>query len=248
MVMCADVRVAMSARLDREEPGLAPDVIDAHLAGCAACAAWQAGAARLLQTTGGTALVAPDRGPALGPDQQGGDRRGPALGPDQQGGDYLTESIMAAVAADPIIAANAARRWADTQVRLRRQVLRIIVAAAAVAQLALALPTLIGVLLGSEVGPHSGRETASFDIAFAVGFLAVAYRPSWARAFLPVAVVLTVCLAMTSGVDVIRGIVGLRHELWHVVTLVQAGLLWALSRGGPDAPVGVPWRVASTPR
>jgi predicted anti-sigma-YlaC factor YlaD len=223
--------VAMSARLDGEEPGLAPDMIDAHLAGCAACAAWQAGAARLLATTAEAALVAPDRGPALGPDQRDGDR--------------LTESIMAAVAADPIIAAAAARRWGDAQVLLRRQVLRIIVAAAAVAQLALALPTLIGVLLGSEVGPHSGRETASFDIAFAVGFLAVAYRPTWARAFLPVAVVLTACLAMTSGVDVIRGVVGLRHELWHVVTLVQAGLLWALSRGGP---VGVPWRVASTPR
>jgi ABC-type proline/glycine betaine transport system permease subunit len=154
---------------------------------------------------------------------------------------------MAAVAADPVIAADAARRWADAQARLRRQVLRVTVAAAAVAQLALALPTLVGVLLGTEIGPHSGRETASFDIAVAVGFLVVAYRPTWARAFLPVAVVLTACLAMTSGVDLLRGIVGLRHELGHVVTLVQAGLLWALSRREPDA--GVPRRrVASTPR
>src|SRR5256885_5454420 len=39
-VMCEDVRVAMSARLDGEDPGLAPEEIDGHVVGCADCSAW----------------------------------------------------------------------------------------------------------------------------------------------------------------------------------------------------------------
>ena len=35
MHSCERFREALSARLDREDPGMAEDVIDAHLAGCA---------------------------------------------------------------------------------------------------------------------------------------------------------------------------------------------------------------------
>src|SRR5439155_24704766 len=42
-VMCEDVRVALSARLDREEPGMATDSIDGHLFDCPACTAWLGG-------------------------------------------------------------------------------------------------------------------------------------------------------------------------------------------------------------
>ena len=38
--MCEDVRVAMSARLDGEDPGLAPEQIEDHLSECAGCAVW----------------------------------------------------------------------------------------------------------------------------------------------------------------------------------------------------------------
>ena len=127
--------------------------------------------------------------------------------------------------------------------------LRIAVAAAAVVQLALALPVLIGAFLSSELGPHAGREMASFDIAVAVGFLAVAYRPARARAFVPVAIVLAACLAITSGVDIARGVAGFPHEIAHLVAVIQAGLLWALSRAGSDGGGGVrPARVAGTQR
>jgi predicted anti-sigma-YlaC factor YlaD len=215
--MCEDVRVAMSARLDGEEPGLAAEEIDGHLAGCADCTTWLAAAERLPRPV----LTAPD----------------------------LTGRIMAAVAADPVIAADAARRRAAEEAHGRHQVLRFAVAAAAVVQLALALPTLVGAFLSSELGPHAGREMASFDIAVAVGFLAVAYRPARARALVPVAIVLAACLAITSGVDIVRGVAGFGHEIGHLVAVIQAGLLWALSRTGTGAVGGVPRpRVAGTQR
>jgi predicted anti-sigma-YlaC factor YlaD len=214
--MCEDVRVAMSARLDGEEPGLAPGEIDGHLAGCADCTAWLAEAERLPRPV----AAAPD----------------------------LTERIMAAVAADPVIAAAAARRRTIAEAHGRHQILRIAVAAAAVVQLALALPVLVGAFLSSELGPHAGREMASFDIAVAVGFLAVAYRPTRARALVPVAIVLAACLAVTSGVDLFRGVAGPGHEIGHLVAVVQAGLVWALSRTDTGAPGGVSRpRVADTP-
>src|SRR5262245_13996926 len=47
MHSCEPFRDALSARLDREDPGMAEDVIDAHLAGCADCRAWFAAAVGL---------------------------------------------------------------------------------------------------------------------------------------------------------------------------------------------------------
>jgi hypothetical protein len=38
---CDRVREAISARIDGEEAGLPPGVLDTHLAGCAACRGWQ---------------------------------------------------------------------------------------------------------------------------------------------------------------------------------------------------------------
>jgi hypothetical protein len=128
-------------------------------------------------------------------------------------------------------------------------VLRIAVAAAALVQLALAVPTLVGAFLATEIGPHTGREMASFDVAVAVGFLFVAYRPARARALVPVALVLAVLLAVTSTVDVVRGVAGPAHEIGHLVAVVQAGLVWALSRIKTAPLSRVPRaRVAGTPR
>jgi len=41
---CDDARQAISAGLDNEEPGLAPDALDRHLDGCPACRSWRAAA------------------------------------------------------------------------------------------------------------------------------------------------------------------------------------------------------------
>ncbi|KWX02125.1 Integral membrane protein [Carbonactinospora thermoautotrophica] len=44
---CSQFREALSARLDGEDPGLGAEAVDAHLAECAACAAWYEDAARV---------------------------------------------------------------------------------------------------------------------------------------------------------------------------------------------------------
>ncbi|MEH1165397.1 zf-HC2 domain-containing protein [Micromonospora sp. CPCC 205539] len=143
----------------------------------------------------------------------------------------LTATVLAAVAADSASRSPAAVRQA------RRQVLRIAVAVAAVAQLAIALPILLAGL-GVSADPHTGREMASFDVALAVGFALAAWRPERARAFLPVALVLAVCLAGTSVVDIANSTTALVHEAGHLAAVVQAGLLWALGRtGGDDRPL-----------
>jgi predicted anti-sigma-YlaC factor YlaD len=46
-VACEPFRDALSARLDGEDPGMAPARLEEHLAGCAACRAWQEAAAEV---------------------------------------------------------------------------------------------------------------------------------------------------------------------------------------------------------
>jgi predicted anti-sigma-YlaC factor YlaD len=223
-VMCDDVRFALSARLDGEEPGQPAGEIEAHLATCLSCASWQREAARLTQVV----------------------RAQPARVPD------LTDSIMAAAAADADERARSTRTGhsaagrggaRDPEAYARRQVLRVAVAAAAVIQLALALPALVDPA-GAAAGIHATREMASFDLAVAVGFLLAAYRPARARAYMPVAMVLALCLAVTSGVDVARGVAAASHEIGHLVAVVQAALLFGLGRAdragrpGTRAPAG----------
>jgi predicted anti-sigma-YlaC factor YlaD len=209
--MCEDIRTALSARLDGEEPGLPDEAVDSHLAGCATCQAWQDGARRLV-TAVATSAQPPD----------------------------LTDAIMRAVAADPQVVAQRTRLRAAAEAHSRRQILRVAVAAAAVVQLALALPTLFGAFTGTPgTGLHATREMASFDVALAVGFLIAAYRPQRALAYVPVALVLAGCLAGTSLVDIVRGVTGVGHEVGHLVAMAQAGLLWALGRvdrAHPPAP------------
>ncbi|WBB70615.1 zf-HC2 domain-containing protein [Micromonospora sp. WMMD812] len=142
----------------------------------------------------------------------------------------LTASVLAAVAADPL----APGRAPAAALRARRQVLRVAVAVAAVAQLAIALPILLAGL-GVSVDPHTSREMASFDVALAVGFALAAWRPERARAFVPVALVLAICLAGTSAVDIANSTTALVHEVGHLAAVVQAGLLWALGRVSGDA-------------
>jgi predicted anti-sigma-YlaC factor YlaD len=132
----------------------------------------------------------------------------------------LTERVLAAVAAD--------RPAPDS----RRQVLRWALAISAVAQLLLSLPTLFA---GSGEAVHVSREMASFDVAIAVGYLFAAWRPARAAALVPVAVALSICLLLTSTLDVANDGALVAHEIGHLLAVFQAGLLWALGRRGPGA-------------
>jgi predicted anti-sigma-YlaC factor YlaD len=197
---CDEVRVALSARLDGEDPQAPVALMDGHLRGCPGCRVWLARAEQVTRAVRVQVAEVPD----------------------------LTAAVLAAVAADPRGTAGSRRR-AVAAVRARRQILRLAVAVAAVAQLAVALPILLAGL-GVAVDAHSSREMASFDVALAVGFALAAYRPERAQAFVPVAFVLAVCLAGTSAVDIANSTTLLVHEIGHLAAVVQAVLLWALGR------------------
>lgn len=196
---CNQIRVAISALIDGEDPGVPADQTRAHLVGCAACRSWRQRAEEISRAVRVQAAAdVPD----------------------------LTERVLAAVAADPEIGSAASRAAAA---RGRRQVLRWALAVSALAQLFLALP-----LLFSGIGDtvHVSREMASFDLAIAVGYLFVAWRPARAAALMPVAVALSICLLLTSTLDVANQGALLAHEVGHLLAVVQVGLLWALSRTG----------------
>ncbi|HEX5740456.1 MAG TPA: zf-HC2 domain-containing protein [Pilimelia sp.] len=197
---CARIREGLSARLDGEPDGLPPGVVDAHVAGCAACAAW------IPRAQHTTRLV----------------RVQPAAVPD------LTAQVLAAVAAEGPTRPGT--------VPGGRQILRVAVALAALGQLMAAVPMLLGGVAVTG-DPHASRELASFDVALAVGVALAAWRPHRVRAVLPVAAVLAACLAATSLVDVLSARALPWQEVGHLVTVVQAGLLWALGRAeGARAP------------
>lgn len=139
----------------------------------------------------------------------------------------LTRAILAAAAREHDRTNSAVR----AALAARRQILRVAIGLTAVAQVLLAVPALLaGLGVSGVVDPHLSREAASFDIALAVGFALAAWWPQRARAFVPVAFVLALCLTVTSAFDIAGGVTGAAHEVGHAVALVQAGLLWALSR------------------
>lgn len=137
----------------------------------------------------------------------------------------LTERVLAAVHADPAVRTRSA---AGVPVGRRRLVLRVAVAVTAVAQLLFSLPALVQALGGG--GAHVGHEIGAFDLAVAVGFLLAAWRPEWARPLVPVAVVLSVGLLVTASLDVAHASTGVAHETVHLITVLQASLLWTLTR------------------
>jgi uncharacterized protein YcnI/predicted anti-sigma-YlaC factor YlaD len=145
----------------------------------------------------------------------------------------LTAAVLAAVARDHA-GVGAAPRRTPAAWRPSHAVLRAAVAAVALAQALLALPVLLG---AGDI--HTSREMACFEVALAVGFALVAWRPDRARVFMPVAVVLAAGLGLTSMLDLINAEVVPWHEVGHLAVAVQAALLWALSRAaGPPATTG----------
>jgi predicted anti-sigma-YlaC factor YlaD len=201
---CEDLRVALSARLDGEDPGASAQVLDGHLIDCPDCRSWLGGA---------LGLAAPVR--AL--------REAPVVD--------RTETIMAAVAADGAVRPPAAAPVQSVTERWVR-VLRAAVAGSAAVQLSLAMPSLLA-SVGAVSAGHLDRELGAFDAALATGFLLVAARPALARAYAPLAWVLAVLLAVTSGADLIQGATTLGHETIHLACVVQAALLSLLARLQP---------------
>ncbi|MGC9665279.1 zf-HC2 domain-containing protein [Planosporangium sp. 12N6] len=226
---CDHARTSLSARLDGEPIGVAVEELQAHLHGCAACRDWLARAEQV------TRLV----------------RIQPARVPD------LTETIVSAVAADrarrasppavrPLATGTATHTGGVASPRRSalRRLVQVLLAYLAAMQLGLAVPSILGA--GYDV--HTTRELGCFDSAVAIGFLFVAFRPSIARAYAPVAIALATLLTVVGSWDVLQSRVSPAHELFgHSSAMVEAGLLWALSRLGDARPAEVATAPADAP-
>lgn len=135
----------------------------------------------------------------------------------------LTASILTAVDTPDV-----------ARVRTRFRQLRVVLAFAGVAQLLLAAPSLVSA--GAGAG-HVTREVAIFEVALAVGFLVVAWRPARAGGLLPVAAVVAMLVTVTSLADVTVGSASVAQEAAHLLQVVGTGLLWALDRQRGRAPL-----------
>jgi predicted anti-sigma-YlaC factor YlaD len=209
------IRQVLSARLDGEDPGLDEAGIDeasvyAHLAQCAPCRVFAHRAEQL--------------------------HRAVRLSPAPEIPD-LTSAILTAIGNEPrheeLAGASFGTHDPETQ-----RVLRWVLVAIAVAQIAIALPAL---LFGADAGlpVHTARHIGSFDVALAVGFLFAAWRPSRIPGLLPVVVALVVCLAGSSLLDVAAGNTAALGEAQHLTDFVGLAVVWLLSR-----PVTHPVRLA----
>jgi predicted anti-sigma-YlaC factor YlaD len=101
----------------------------------------------------------------------------------------------------------------------------------AVAQLSLAVP---GLLFGVDSGApvHIAHEIGSWDVALAIGFLFVAWRPLRALGMLPFCAALVGCLGLTAVVDLFHGHAVALTEGAHLLDLLGLFLLWQLAHIG----------------
>jgi predicted anti-sigma-YlaC factor YlaD len=135
----------------------------------------------------------------------------------------LTPAIMAAINSERVATAKVGA------LRLDPQALRAGLIALAVVQMLLALPVL---LLGRDSGApvHIAREIGSFDFALAVGFFFVGWRPVRAYGMLPLVAALVGCLAVATGVDLVRGTASVLNESAHLLDLMGLAAVWGLAR------------------
>jgi predicted anti-sigma-YlaC factor YlaD len=107
--------------------------------------------------------------------------------------------------------------------------LRWALAFVALAQLAIAVPSLV---FGNDAGApvHVAHELGSWDIALAVGFLYAARRPVRAFGLLPLVGTLVGLLLGTSLLDLTSGRTATVAELPHVLAIVGFALLVGLAR------------------
>jgi len=105
--------------------------------------------------------------------------------------------------------------------------LRLGLVAVAIAQLGLAIPTLI---YGSDEGApvHIAHEVGAWDLALAVAFVFAAWRPLRAVGLLPFAAALSAGLIGTAIVDVAHGRAVALTETTHLLELVGTALLYLL--------------------
>lgn len=117
-------------------------------------------------------------------------------------------------------------------------------AAAAMIELALAMPGLIAGHGAATI--HDARHIGSFGTAIAIGLLYVAWRPARAFGILPIVVALAMTMSVAAVVDVTQGRTTGLAEAHHLLEVVGLMLVWTLA--GRPVPRPIRRLRASTPR
>ncbi len=130
--------------------------------------------------------------------------------------------LSAQILADVVLPTRRVLRW--------RLWLRSALALVAVAQLAIAVPSLAGIGVGMPMSTHIAHESAAWDIAVGVALLATALVPRRASGLVPLLSTFIAVLAVLSVHDLIDHEVTIARELTHVATLLGLVLLVLLDR------------------
>ena len=155
----------------------------------------------------------------------------------------LTAQVLAALPAVlPGARAAARARLVDTA-------LRVLLAAVAVAQAALAWPALTSGAASMSAPVHMAHETGAWNAALAVAFAAVALAPRWAPGSLPFLGAFTAFLLTTTVRDLAAGHVPADRAVVHLLVVagvvVVALLAWRRRPHAPDPTAVAHRRVAA---
>lgn len=207
---CEPYREALSARLDGEDPGVAPADLDRHLSSCEACQAFAARSQAL------------HRRVAVRPADPVPDLTGPILAAVTRHLPPVAEHRRSRVGGGARGGAGGAVRWS-----------RWALLAVALIQLAIAVPP---VLFGHDAGApvHLAREIGAWDVALAFALLLVVLRPRRAQGLVPFAGCLAVAMVAAAVIDAATGRVAPLAESPHLLELAGLALLWVMARQPVD--------------
>ncbi len=120
----------------------------------------------------------------------------------------------------------------------RRFVLRLLLVGVGIAQLAIALPALLGDSIGMVMSEHGAHEAAAWNLALAAAFVAAAVAPRRAAGLVPLLGTFIVVLAALTIHDVAAGAVGIDRVLTHLAAVLGLVLLLVLDRNERALPPG----------
>jgi predicted anti-sigma-YlaC factor YlaD len=201
---CQQFQEALSARLDGEDPVVAPAELDRHVATCAACAAYAAG---------------------IGVVHRRSSVRPAETVPD------LSARILAALP-DPLVPAPTAARTPAPAAPGGSHWSRWALLVVGLTQLVVSLPPMLfGEDANAPV--HVARELGAWDLALAAALLLVVARPRHASGLVPFAATLAVAMVGAAVVDLLSGRAGVA-ESQHLLELSGLALLWVIARRPVD--------------
>jgi predicted anti-sigma-YlaC factor YlaD len=126
----------------------------------------------------------------------------------------------------------------------RRLALRAALGLTGMAQLAIGLPALTGDSMGMAMSAHGAHETAAWNLAIGVAFVAAAVLPRRATGLIPLLGTFTLVLGALSVRDLAAGSVTVGRLATHLAVLVGLVLLIVLDRAERALPPG--WHAVAT--